>query len=120
MVNTPTYSITELEDGTLGINEEIDKKLFTMARTGILGAVLFGENLRYSFKYNKQSIKTGRQYSASVLGVAGEESNSKLVCLTTIAERNGKSSVSDSLFQYVKRCENKITNTIRKEKIADA
>lgn len=120
MVNTPTYSITELEDGTLGINEEIDKKLFAMARTGILGAVLFGENLRYSFKYNKQSIKTGRQYSASVLGVAGEESNSKLVCLTTIAERNGKSSVSDSLFQYVKRCENKITNTIRKEKIADA
>ena len=120
MVNTPTYSITELEDGTLGINEEIDKKLFTIAGTGILGAVLFGENLRYSFKYNKQSIKTGRQYSASVLGVAGEESNSKLVCLTTIAERNGKSSVSDSLFQYVKRCENKITNTIRKEKIADA
>lgn len=120
MVNTPAYSITELEDGTLGINEEIDKKLFTMARTGILGAVLFGENLRYSFKYNKQSIKTGRQYSASVLGVAGKESNSKLVCLTTIAERNGKSSVSDSLFQYVKRCENKITNTIRKERIADA
>lgn len=120
MVNTPAYSITELENGTLGINEEIDKKLFTMARTGILGAVLFGENLRYSFKYNKQGIKTGRQYSASVLGVAGEESNSKLVCLTTIAERDGKSSVSDSLFQYVRRCENKITNTIRREKIANA
>lgn len=119
MVNSPTYSITELEDGKLGINEEIDKKLFTMARTGLLGAVLFGENLRYSFKYRKQGIKTGRQYSAAVLGVTGKES-SKLVCLATIAERNGKSSVSDSLFQYIKRCENKITNTIREEKIADA
>ena len=90
-----------------------------MARTGLLGAVLFGENLRYSFKYRKQGIKTGRQYSAAVLGVTGKES-SKLVCLATIAERNGKSSVSDSLFQYIKRCENKITNTIREEKIADA
>lgn len=118
MVNTPTYSIAELEDGALGINEEIDRKLFTMTRTGILGAVLFGENLRYSFKYSKQGIKTGRQYSATVLGAEGKENN-KLVCLTTMAERNGKSSVSDSLFQYVKRCENKITNTIRKEKIAD-
>ena len=119
MVSSPTYSITELEDGKLGINEEIDKKLFTMARTGLLGAVLFGENLRYSFKYRKQGIKTGRQYSAAVLGVTGKES-SKLVCLATIAERNGKSSVSDSLFQYIKRCENKITNIIREEKIADA
>ena len=75
MVNTPTYSIVELEDGALGINEEIDRKLFTMTRTGILGAVPFGENLRYSFKYSKQGIKTGRQYSATVLGAEGKENN---------------------------------------------
>lgn len=115
MVHSPAYSVAELEDGELGINEKIDERLFTMTRTGLLGAVLFGKNLRYSFKYNKVGLKAGRQYLATVLD-ADENSEGNIICLTTIAEKNGESTASDSVFQYIKRCENKITKELKKEK----
>ena len=49
----------------LGLDLETEERLFTMVRTGILGAILLDENLRHIFYYRKNGNKTGRKYCAS-------------------------------------------------------
>lgn len=72
-------------EGCLGIPTEVEKRLFTLKRTGLLGAVLLGNKLRYLFSYHKDGLKTGRHYSATRLPDAkGEPSN--MICAFTLAK----------------------------------
>lgn len=52
----------DFRDGDLGVNVEIEKRLFTLIRTGLLGSVLAGPNVIYHFQYRKDGYKEGRQY----------------------------------------------------------
>lgn len=52
----------DFHDGDLGVDVEIEKRLFTLIRTGLLGSVLAGPNIIYHFQYRKDGYKEGRQY----------------------------------------------------------
>ena len=54
-------------EGELGLDTDVERRLFTLRRTGLLGAMLLGRNMRYLFDYHKDGYKTGRHYSASCL-----------------------------------------------------
>lgn len=52
-------------DNALGLTKDIEQKLFTNKRTGVLGAILL-RNYPYGFYYNRNSDKSGRTYCSFV------------------------------------------------------
>ena len=73
-----------LNAGELGLDIEIEKKLFEYLRTGLLGAILVGSGLRYIFNFRINGLNNGRMYSATELRDT-EGNNMNRICLFTLA-----------------------------------
>lgn len=108
MLDSPELSYAKLDEGTIGIDPNIEKKLFTNVRTGLLGAMLFGSEYRYLFSYKKDGLKKGRQYCASLLNIPKIPEGSKVVCLTTISEKVQSDDLLKSTVEYIKAYEKEI------------
>ena len=65
-------------------NLEIENRLFTLIRTGILGAVFLGINDIYTFEYQKDGVKLGRKYAT--FKIESEDNCREIVCLVVIKE----------------------------------
>lgn len=105
--------IGELSMGTgeLGIFPDIEHRLFTLLRTGLLGAILLGPDLRYIFSYQKDGYKTGRQYSAICLSDFANSTSNK-VCLFTLNDTTKP--VPQYITEAIRREENRIVEMIHK------
>lgn len=101
-----------LAEGEIGIDVEIEKRLFTLLRTGLLGAVLVGHELRYIFSYKKDGYKIGRRYSATNLP-SSEDTSSNIICLITLANIHAKT-VPQYITDAIRREENRIANAMHK------
>lgn len=69
-------------------NIEIERRLFTLIRTGILGAIFWGSNDIYTFEYRKNGTKLGRKYAT--FKIEDEEQNRELICLVVVKESESK------------------------------
>lgn len=83
-----------LHDGDLKLSIDIESKLFSLYRTGILGAALLDTQSRHVFQYRKPGSKTGRKYCVSQLVSSidsekdGFSRQTMYICLFTIKESN--------------------------------
>lgn len=108
-----------LHDGDLKLNPETENQLFSLHRTGILGAALLNNDLRHVFHYRKDGIKTGRKYSVSQLLCDTEKENGKFsrqtmyICLFTIKE-NSDDFVPGYMFKSISEREEEITAVLNK------
>ncbi len=91
--------------GILGVDSEIENKLFTFVRTGILGPVFFGDNDIYKFEYVKDGIKNGRQYCAFQL--SNNITEKKIMCMIVLKE---PSKFSKDVLEVIKSIETKLNN----------
>lgn len=55
----------KLQEGGFNLQPDTEKKLFTIYRTGILGAALLGDSFRHAFQHRKDGTKHNRKYCAS-------------------------------------------------------
>ncbi len=102
-----------IKEGRLKINIEIEKRLFTLLRTGILGAVLLGPELRYFFSYQKDGYKAGRKYSAIRLP-NDDNSSTGYICLFTL-ECITEERIPPYIVAAVKKEEDRIKKAINRE-----
>lgn len=103
----------QLLDGVLGLEDiEIEKRLFTYFRTGILGVMFLGKNDIYTFDYWKDGSKAGRKYCA--FQIEGEEKT--LICMVVLKERKNNL-LSKDIVEAIKRIEKKLDDSwkVRKE-----
>lgn len=112
LVDNAEYAVVELEEGKLGIDNMLETRLFAYFRTGLLGAILFGSNRRYAFRYRKDGSKAGRKYCAFLVDDIDDiqyikNSDDKLICLVTLRENNYKD-IPYSVFEYIKIIEKKL------------
>ena len=99
-----------LSDGALNLLDiEIEKKLFTYVRTGVLGAILLGDTSRHVFSYKKDGVKQGRKYCATQVYVRNENLVMD-ICLFTVEEE--KYNIIPS---YIIKSINSIENQLKKE-----
>lgn len=110
-----------LHDGDLRLSPQTENQLFSLYRTGILGAALLDNDLRHVFQYRKGGIKTGRKYTASQLicdtGTDKDKFSSQTmyVCLFTIKENN-MAFVPGYMFKSISEREEEITTVLNKMK----
>ena len=71
-------------ENSLGLSAEIEKSLFTLKRTGTLGAILL-QSYPYGFYYNRNGNKTGRTYCSFVC----KSSSTNYLVLTAFRMPNG-------------------------------
>ncbi len=109
MLVEPAIASLDLEDGESGLDINIEKKLFSFFRTGMLGAYLFGREHRYCFRYRRDGMKIGRKYCAFLLGTPNIED--ELLCLVTIKESNS-ANISGDIIGWIDRTEKKMINNI--------
>lgn len=77
----------DFRDGDLGVKVEIEKRLFTLIRTGLLGSVLAGPNVIYHFQYRKDGYKEGRQYCVFQINEGNTCNRSHIyLCLVVLKE----------------------------------
>ncbi len=112
LVDNAEYAVVELEEGKLGIDSILETRLFAYFRTGLLGAILFGSNRRYAFRYRKDGSKAGRKYCAFLVDDINDvqytkNSDEKLICLVALRENNYKD-IPYSVFEYIKIIEKKL------------
>ncbi len=103
----------QLLDGVLGLDDiEIERRLFTYFRTGILGAMFLGQNDIYSFDYWKNGSKAGRKYCA--FQIKNEEKT--LVCMVVLKERKNNI-LSKDILEAIKKIEKKLNDTWEERKV---
>lgn len=111
-----------LHDGDLKLKPETENQLFSLYRTGILGAALLDNDLRHVFHHRKGGIKGGRKYVASQLICDTGTDNDRFstqtmyICLFTIKENN-IAFIPGYMFKSISEREEEITavlNNIRK------
>jgi len=111
LIDNPGYAIVELDDGQLDIDIELEKKLFTVFRSGLLGTILFGGKHIYAFRYRGDGYKTGRKYCTFSIDIKKADqrrtSQKEIVCLIALRE-NEKYDIPYSVMQYIADCENQI------------
>lgn len=101
-----------LGEGQLGIPVDIEVRLFTLLRTGLLGAILLGPEIRYCFSYRKSGYKAGRKYSTICLPtIDGSPSNK--VCLFAL-ENISTTSIPSHVIDAIREDENRITTALHK------
>lgn len=71
-------------ENSLGLSPEIEKSLFTLKRTGTLGAILL-QSCPYGFYYNRSGNKTGRTYCSFVC----KSNSTNYLVLTAFRMPNG-------------------------------
>lgn len=106
-----------LQNRDLNLKLETEDELFSLYRTGILGAALLNNNLRYIFHYRKKGEKTGRKYSVSQLICNTKEekngfsSQIMYICLFTIDGMNTMY-IPEYMFESISDREKEITNIL--------
>ena len=116
MVEKPSQAVLDFDDGVLGLDTELERRLFSTLRTGMLGAILFGVQRRYYFRYRREGIKAGRKYCAFIIDSNKDQENNserKLICLVTIRESD-TNEISADIIEWIMRTENKITRQYNK------
>ena len=73
----------------LGFAPEIEERLFTLTRTGLLGAILMDSDRIYSFKYRKNGDKGGRKYCTFRISSADAKSDHFSIGLAVVEGDNG-------------------------------
>ena len=102
----------QLLDGVLGLDDiEIERRLFTYFRTGILGAMFLGQNDIYTFDYWKDGSKVGRKYCA--FQIKSEEKN--LICMVVLKERKNNL-LSKDIVEAIKKIEKKLDDSWKERK----
>ena len=100
----------EAPDGILGLEDnEIENRLFTLFRTGILGALFLGKNDIYTFDYWKNGLKAGRKYCAFQL--ESLEKSPPLICMIVLKERQN-SIISRDIVQAIHKIEKNLSEKI--------
>lgn len=111
MIDKPSLAIVDLFDGTLGVEIDKEKQLFSSLRTGMLGAVLLGNHRRYYFRYRRDGKKDGRKYCAFVLDSSQSpvpNLEELVVCLVSIKEGSGDE-ISASIIEWISKMERQVT-----------
>ena len=108
-----------LHDGDLNLNTGIENRLFSLYRTGILGAALLDTKSRHVFQYRKLGSKKGRTYCVSQLvscinsEVAGFSSQTMYICLFTIEQKESEVAVVHGyMFNSISEREKAITSVL--------
>lgn len=96
-----------LEKDMLGVDSEIEKRLLTLMRTGLFGAVLLGPEVRYIFNYHKSGYKAGRRYSAICIPTPEGYASDK-VCVLSL-DSTGTEKVPMYLVTAIQKEEERIT-----------
>ena len=108
-----------LHDGDLKLTPETEAQLFSLYRTGILGAALLDNDLRHVFHYRKGGTKIGRKYSVSQLICDTGKDKDKFstqtmyICLFTIKE-SPMTFIPGYMFKSISEREEEITNVLNK------
>ena len=99
-------------DGVLGLeNIEIEKRLFTYFRTGILGVMFLGQNDIYTFDYWKDGSKVGRKYCAFQIN----REDKMLICMVVLKERKNNV-LSKDIVEAIKKIEKKLDDSWKNQK----
>lgn len=99
-------------DGVLGLeNIEIEKRLFTYFRTGILGVMFLGQNDIYTFNYWKDGSKIGRKYCAFQIN----REDKMLICMVVLKERKNNV-LSKDIVEAIKKIEKKLDDSWKNQK----
>lgn len=99
-------------DGVLGLeNIEIEKRLFTYFRTGILGVMFLGQNDIYTFDYWKDGSKVGRKYCAFQIN----REDKMLICMVILKERKNNV-LSKDIVEAIKKIEKKLDDSWKNQK----
>lgn len=110
ILKNSTCTGIRIYDGILGLsNLEIERRLFSLVRTGILGGILLESNKIYTFDYHRNGKKVGRKYASFVVGTLSK--NKKLLCLTVIRE-DDKEFISGDALKAVYGVEKNILNAL--------
>ena len=112
MISEPNIANIDLDDGETGIDEKREKKLFSIFRTGMLGAYAFGSDHRYYFRYRREGIKIGRKYCAFMID-SNANSTRELCCLVTIREDESPRITKD-VIDWISKAEKEICKNIDK------
>ena len=113
-----------LRDGDLNLKEETEKKLFSLVRTGLLGAILVGEDLRHVFFYRKDGVKKGRKYCASTITCTNNEDKGETVnqvlnvCLFTVEVPN-TNAIPGYVFDSIQNREKLIKEVLERKENGD-
>lgn len=108
-----------LHDKDLKLEPETEKKLFSLYRTGILGAALLDKDLRHVFHYRKDGTKAGRKYSVSQLvcdtghNKYNFSAQTMYICLFTIKE-SSMTFIPGYMFKSISEREEEITDVLNK------
>lgn len=99
-------------DGVLGLdNIEIEKRLFSYFRTGILGVMFLGQNDIYTFDYWKDGSKVGRKYCAFQIN----REDKVLICMVVLKERKNNI-LSKDILEAIKKIEKKLDDSWKNQK----
>lgn len=108
-----------LNDGDLNLEKKTEQKLFTLIRTGLLGAALLGDKNRHVFHYRKDGIKQGRKYCASQVtckNIIQEDeivSQNMDICLFTVEEKQN-AAIPRFIFDSIENREELIQKALNK------
>ena len=99
-------------NNALGLESDIEQELFTLKRTGLLGAVLL-KRYPYGFYYNRKSDKSGRTYCSFVC--EGRDDN--YLVLIAFKMKNGAIAPDFSVSNALSKIETELTKILEKEAI---
>jgi len=108
-----------LNDGDLNLENKTEEKLFTLIRTGLLGAALLGDRNRDVFHYRKDGIKQGRKYCASQVACENVVQEDEIVsqnmdiCLFTV-EENQNAAIPRFVFDSIENREELIQKALNR------
>ena len=112
---TPDSYIGEqdFKDGDLGVDVDIEKRLFTLIRTGLLGGVLAGPNCIYHFQYRKDGYKEGRQYCVFHINDGSTGNQSRFFLCLVVLKESTMSAIPAYLLQSIRRMITKIEKSLQ-------
>lgn len=114
MVDQPLQASLDFQDGQLGLDVEKEKRLFSTIRTGLLGAILFGAESRYYFRYRRDGMKIGRKYCAFMLNADDLDNRNETNTLILVAIReNNTNQISEDIIDWITRIERQIIYAYR-------
>lgn len=108
-----------LHDGDLKLSADIENRLFSLYRTGILGVALLDTKSRHVFQYRKLGSKRGRTYCVSQLvslinsETGGFSNQTMYICLFTIEQKESEFAfIHGYMFNSISEREKAITSVL--------
>lgn len=110
-----------LHTGALQLSDETEQKLFSLYRTGLLGAALLDTDMRHVFYHSKEGPKAGRKYSVSKLicdtpnTAEGSVSQDMYICVFVVQD-DSATGLPGYLIKSISEREKEITAVLRRMK----